>query len=75
MKSTSYMNFPQPNLSVVETVGGFFRVEIHGPDMLRCNAVYAAMDIGRGPTKEEAIKQAREWLAGMKDRTAQGGGS
>lgn len=67
--SANYMDFPQPRLAIVETVGGYFRVEIHGLDALQNNDRYAMMDIGRGPTKEAALEQARAWFAGIKDRT------
>lgn len=60
-----YMDFPQPSISLYETIGGYFRVELHGPDYLRDNQVYFVADIGRGPTKEAALAQAREWFDGF----------
>jgi len=62
-----YMNYPQPKLRLVKTVGNFFRVYVHGPDDLQDNERAAVMDIGRGPTREAAFKQAREWFASMED--------
>ena len=67
-----YMDYPQPRLSIVETIGGYFRVEVHGKDSVQNNLMYAVMDIGRGPTKEAALQQAREWFDSMVDRTADG---
>lgn len=66
---SEYMDFPQPRLRVVKTVGGFFRVYIHGPDSLQDNETFAVLDIGRGPTKEAAIAQAQEWFDRMADET------
>lgn len=71
MKAKEYMNFPKPSLSVVKTVGGFFRVEVHGVDSLQDGQTYAVMDIGRGPTKEAALEDAMQWFAGIQDRTPQ----
>lgn len=65
-----YMDYPQPMLSIVKTIGGYFRVEVHGEDSLQDNRRYALMDIGRGATKEEAIQQAKEWFDSMDDRTS-----
>lgn len=62
MSRDDYMDFPQPRINVHETIGGFFRVELHGPDSLRDNQAYFVADIGRGPTKEAALTQAREWF-------------
>lgn len=64
-----YMNFPQPALRVIKTVGGYFRVYIQGKDDLQDNLVYAVMDIGRGPTKDAALEQARAWFESMEDDT------
>lgn len=61
----TYLDFTQPSVRVTETVGGYFRVVVHGPDNLQSQADrprYCEMDIGRGGTKEEALKQAREWF-------------
>lgn len=58
------------SLSVFHTMGGYYRVEIHGEDDLRdgpCN--YAVMNIGIAWTKEEALAQARTWFEGLKDET------
>lgn len=64
-----YMKFKLPSLRVVETMGGYFRVMIHGPDLVRDGNAYAQMDIGRGPTKEAALEQARQWFDGIEDDT------
>lgn len=69
MEVKGYLNFTKPSLSVVKTVGGFFRVEVHGVDSLQDGQTYAVMDIGRGPTKEAALEDARQWFAGIQDRT------
>ena len=70
MGGPDYMRFNQPTLRVVETMGGFFRVVVHGLDNLQQDSgLYAEMDIGRGATKDEALSQAEEWFCGMKDRT------
>lgn len=61
--TTDYMDFHQPSLQIVETMGGYYRVMVRGPDLIRNNMMYAAMDIGRGPTKEAAMEQARQWFA------------
>lgn len=65
----TYMDFKRPSLRVVNTMGGFFRVIVFGPDLNRNNQFYSEMDIGRGPTKQEAIDQAKEWFDSMKDET------
>lgn len=68
-KNDDYMNFPQPALRIVKTVGGYFRVYIQGKDDLQDNLAYAVMDIGRGPTKDSALAQARTWFEMMEDNT------
>lgn len=67
--TNDYMDFPQPRLRLLKTIGGYFRVEVHGPDNLQDNIGCAVMDIGRGPTKEAALQQAREWFNSLKDDT------
>ena len=64
-----YMDFPIPRLSVVKTGGGYYRVEIHGRDSIQDNQTFAIMDIGRGPTKENALEQAQKWFKSIEDRT------
>ena len=64
-----YMDFPVPKLAIVKTIGGYYRVEIHGRDSLQDNMKFSLMDIGRGPTKKDALKQAQKWFGLMEDRT------
>jgi len=64
-----YMQFTQPSLRVVETIGGYFRVIVFGPDLNRDNQFYSEMDIGRGSSKQDAIDQAKKWFEHMKDET------
>ena len=57
-----------PRLSICETVGGFFKVEIHGADELRDGPRnFSVMYIGMAWTKDEALAQARDWFASLKD--------
>lgn len=60
-----WKEYPRPALRIFETVGGYWRVEIHGPDQLRDNKVYSVMDVGRGETREEAQAQAVEWFSSI----------
>lgn len=59
----------KPSLRVVKTVGGFFRVIVHGPDALQDGERYFETDIGTAETKEDALQQARDWFASLQDCT------
>ena len=68
----SYQDYVAPRITVTETIGGFFRVVVHGPDNLQSQLDrprYCEMDIGRGDTKEEALKAAEAWFSFIEDRT------
>lgn len=57
--------FRAPRLDVAETVGGYWRVRVHGEDDLQDGGRFAMMDIGRGKTKAQALAQAQEWFASI----------
>ena len=62
-----------PKLRLIQTVGGFYRVEIHGEDDLRDPPRnYAVMNIGMAWTATEALQQAQAWFAGLSDETPKG---
>lgn len=68
----SFQDYTAPRISVSLTIGGFYRVYIHGPDNLQSQLDrprYCEMDIGRGETKEEALKAAEAWFSFIEDRT------
>ena len=59
-----------PKLRLIQCIGGFYRVEIHGEDDLRDPPRnFAVMNIGMAWTAEEAREQARAWFAGLIDDT------
>lgn len=67
-----YLDHAIPSISIYETLGGFFRVVIHGPDNLQSQSDrprFCEMDIGRGDTKEEALLRASHWFNDIEDRT------
>ena len=64
--------YSAPSLRLLQTVGGYYRVEISGPDQLqnqedrpRC----FLSDVSRALTKAEAVQMAREWFDRMIDDT------
>ena len=71
----NYQDYTAPRIAVVKTLGGYYRVYVHGPDNLQSQTDrprYCEMDIGRGHTKEEALKAAEAWFSFIEDRaTAQ----
>lgn len=71
MKQKRLPTLKQPKLRLLQTVGGFYRVEIHGEDDLRDPPRnYAVMNIGMAWTAVEALAQAQAWFAGLIDDTS-----
>lgn len=67
----SYQDYVAPRISVTATLGGYYRVVVHGPDNLQSQSDrprFCEMDIGRGHTKEEALKAAEAWFSYIEDR-------
>jgi len=62
--------YQAPSLRLVHTVGGYYRVEISGPDQLQSQEDRPRCflsDIARALTKEDALRMAREWFDNMRD--------
>lgn len=64
--------FTAPSIRIAKTIGGFYRVIIHGPDRLQSQTdrprCFEA-DIGMSWDKETALKQARDWFNSIEDST------
>jgi hypothetical protein len=60
-------------LQVFPTVGGFYRVVVHGPNDLQDpfpdgHPRFAECEVARADTKEEALEVARQWFDSMEVR-------
>lgn len=64
--------YEAPVLRLVKTVGGYYRVEVSGPDQLqdqRDRPRCFVSDIARAPTREAVLRMAREWFDRMRDES------
>jgi len=62
----------QPSIRIVKTLGGFYRVILHGPDNLqsqRDKPRCFEADIGSSWDKQMALNQARKWFDSIEDDT------
>ena len=62
--------YQAPTLRLVQTVGGYYRVEISGPDQLQDQVARPRCflsDVARALTKDDALRMAREWFDRMRD--------
>ena len=63
--SSKYAPAVPPSIRVTPTVGGYFRVVLHGPDALQPQhdrPRYFEADIARADTRDEALQMACEWF-------------
>ncbi len=69
-KTVELPTLKAPKLRLVATVGGFYRVEIHGQDDLRDGPRnYSVMNIAYAWSRTDALQQAKDWFAGLIDET------
>lgn len=62
----------QPSITLSKTIGGFYRVILHGPDNLQSQSDrprFCEMDIASSWDKDDALDQAAEWFKGLRDKT------
>ena len=58
----------RPSVRITRTVGGFYRVVIHGQNNLVDDGTYAEFEIACANTREQVLSEADAWFSSMENR-------